>query len=148
MYVMPQQENADGSWTYFFEETSLVGRGPRRLQFSELKRRARCRLDHLGIKVRPDSISEEEFCYIPMGGSLPDANQRVVAFGGAAATVTTTTTIACRARRNLGPISSRSRADLAGAPVDRLPAEPHARVLHDRFVRALVGDKLGGFLAG
>ena len=139
MYVMPQQENADGSWTYFFEETSLVGRGPRRLQFSELKRRARCRLDHLGIKVRPDSISEEEFCYIPMGGSLPDANQRVVAFGGAAATVTTTTTIACRARRNLGPISGRSRADLAGSPVDWIPAQPHARVVLDRFISTLIG---------
>ena len=33
------------------------------------------------------TVEEEEFCYIPMGGALPDLTQRVVAFGGAAATV-------------------------------------------------------------
>ena len=35
----------------------------------------------------PGTIEEEEFCYIPMGGALPDLTQRVVAVGGAAATV-------------------------------------------------------------
>ena len=30
---------------------------------------------------------EEEFCYIPMGGNLPDLSQRVLAVGGAANTV-------------------------------------------------------------
>uniref|UniRef100_A0A7S4B0U6 lycopene beta-cyclase n=1 Tax=Chrysotila carterae TaxID=13221 RepID=A0A7S4B0U6_CHRCT len=87
MYAMPQGQNADGSWRIFFEETSLVGRGKRRLEFSELKRRAERRLEHLGIEVVPGSISEKEYCYIPMGGLLPDASQRVIAVGGAAATV-------------------------------------------------------------
>jgi lycopene beta-cyclase len=29
-------------------------------------------------------VEDEEYCYIPMGGELPDPSQRVVAFGGAA----------------------------------------------------------------
>jgi lycopene beta-cyclase len=29
-------------------------------------------------------VEEEEYCYIPMGGELPDLTQRVVGFGGAA----------------------------------------------------------------
>ena len=29
-------------------------------------------------------VEEEEYCYIPMGGELPDLAQRVVGFGGAA----------------------------------------------------------------
>ena len=32
-------------------------------------------------------MREEEYCYIPMGGSLPEPSQRVVPFGGAANTV-------------------------------------------------------------
>ena len=51
------------------------------------RRRAELRLKHLGIRVRPGTVEEEEFCYIPMGGNLPDLTQRVVAVGGAAATV-------------------------------------------------------------
>ncbi|KAL1499486.1 hypothetical protein AB1Y20_011689 [Prymnesium parvum] len=87
MYVMPQGLSASGFQKAFFEETSLVGRDERRLEFAELKRRAELRLKHLGIKVRPGTIEEEEYCYIPMGGNLPDPSQRIVAIGGAAATV-------------------------------------------------------------
>jgi hypothetical protein len=32
-------------------------------------------------------VREEEYCYIPMGGALPDPEQRIVPFGGAANTV-------------------------------------------------------------
>jgi Lycopene cyclase protein len=35
-----------------------------------------------GMKVL--GVEEEEYCYIPMGGELPDLAQRVVGFGGAA----------------------------------------------------------------
>lgn len=87
VYAMPQGRNARGNEEVFFEETSLVGRGDRRLSFAECKRRAMRRLDHLGISIVDGSIAEEEFCYIPMGGALPDLGQRVVAVGGAAATV-------------------------------------------------------------
>mmetsp|Transcript_26078 Transcript_26078/g.61136 ORF Transcript_26078/g.61136 Transcript_26078/m.61136 type:complete len:295 (+) Transcript_26078:1016-1900(+) len=84
---MPQGEQASGRQKAFFEETSLVGRGERRLGFAECKKRLDLRLKHLGVKVVPGTIEEEEFCYIPMGGALPDLTQRVVAVGGAAATV-------------------------------------------------------------
>ena len=87
MYVMPQGSAASGRQKAFFEETSLVGRGERRLGFAECKRRALRRLEHLGVALVPSTVEEEEFCYIPMGGSLPDLTQRVVAIGGAAATV-------------------------------------------------------------
>ena len=36
----------------------------------------------IGMKVL--GLEEEEYCYIPMGGELPDLTQRAVAFGGAA----------------------------------------------------------------
>lgn len=83
VYVMPSGE--DGS--AFFEETSLVGRGERRLEFGTLKRRLEKRLEHLGITYDPAAVSEEEYCYIPMGGTLPVPSQRVVPIGGAANTV-------------------------------------------------------------
>merc|ERR1712216_365510 len=81
MYVMPYGPTGDGYIRAFFEETSLVGRGERRLEFSTLKERALLRLKHLGLVVRDGSIQEEEYCYIPMGGNLPDLSQRVVAVG-------------------------------------------------------------------
>lgn len=91
MYVMPEGPVSDGEGEgcvrAFFEETSLVGRGERRLEFGTLKQRALCRLKHLGMTIRPGSVQEEEYCYIPMGGNLPDLGQRIVAVGGAAATV-------------------------------------------------------------
>jgi len=82
MYAMPLGTYPDGSHRVFFEETSLVGRGARRLTFEECKRRALLRLAHHGINVLGEE--EEEYCYIPMGGELPSLTQRVVAFGGAA----------------------------------------------------------------
>ena len=45
----------------FFEETSLVGRGDRRLEFATLKRRLLRRLEFLGISYDPASVREEEF---------------------------------------------------------------------------------------
>ena len=83
MYAMPlRKEESDGTYRVFFEETSLVGRGRRRLTFAECKDRAYRRLKFHGINVL--GVEEEEFCYIPMGGELPDLNQRLIAFGGAA----------------------------------------------------------------
>mmetsp|Transcript_97540 Transcript_97540/g.134155 ORF Transcript_97540/g.134155 Transcript_97540/m.134155 type:complete len:427 (-) Transcript_97540:333-1613(-) len=87
MYAMPQGKQADGTYRIFFEETSLVGRNERRLSFAELKRRCLRRLEHLGIEIVDGSIAEEEYCYIPMGGALPDPTQRVIPVGGAANTV-------------------------------------------------------------
>lgn len=85
MYAMPLGPSPDGGQRIFFEETSLVARPA--VSFEECKRRCFARLEHLGIAVRPGSICDVEFCYIPMGGPLPEPGQRVVAFGGAAAMV-------------------------------------------------------------
>jgi lycopene beta-cyclase len=82
MYAMPLSVNNDGTFRVFWEETSLVGKGKRRLTFEECKRRALLRLEHHGMKV--SNVEEEEYCYIPMGGELPDRTQRVIGFGGAA----------------------------------------------------------------
>lgn len=82
MYVMPLGKNADGSVRVFWEETSLVGAGKRRLSFDECKSRAVQRLKYHGIDVL--GVEEEEFCYIPMGGELPSVDQRIIPFGGAA----------------------------------------------------------------
>jgi len=86
MYVMPLGPAEDGKGQrVFFEETSLVARPA--VSFEECKKRCLARLKFLGISVRPGSITEEEYCYIPMGGALPEPGQRVVAFGGAAVMV-------------------------------------------------------------
>ena len=78
MYVMPLEKNR-----VFFEETSLVARPA--ISFQECKDRCFKRLEYLGINVA--EIEEEEYCYIPMGGSLPLKDQRVIALGGSAAMV-------------------------------------------------------------
>jgi len=86
MYAMPLGPAEGGkAQRVFFEETSLVARPA--VSFEECKKRCLARLEFLGVSVRPGSITEEEYCYIPMGGALPEPGQRVVAFGGAAATV-------------------------------------------------------------
>jgi lycopene beta-cyclase len=78
MYAMPLYDNY-----IFFEETSLVARPA--VSFQECKDRMYRRLAHHGIRVT--NVLEEEFCYIPMGGALPQRSQRVIAMGGAAAMV-------------------------------------------------------------
>ena len=82
VYTMPTDD--DG---VFFEETSLVGRDERRLEFETLRQRLLKRLEFHGIKYDESAVREEEYCYIPMGGALPDPSQRLVPFGGAANTV-------------------------------------------------------------
>ena len=72
MYVMPLSKKSDGSgYRVFWEETSLVGRGKRRLTFEECKKRALRRLEFHGIQF--SDVEEEEYCYIPMGGNGPIA---------------------------------------------------------------------------
>lgn len=71
---MPLSSNPDGSFTVFFEETSLVGKDRRRLTFEECKKRLYKRLGFHGMRVQ--EVREEEYCYISMGGELPDLRQR------------------------------------------------------------------------
>jgi len=77
-YVMPLGGNR-----IFVEETSLVARPG--VSFQECKERLFTRLEFHGIKVT--KVTEEEFCYIPMGGALPMRDQRILGVGGAAAMV-------------------------------------------------------------
>ena len=78
LYAMPFTETK-----IFFEETSLVERPG--LEFDDLKVKLQQRLDSLGIKVK--SVSEEEYCLIPMGGVLPTLPQRTLGVGGTAGMV-------------------------------------------------------------
>lgn len=144
----------------FFEETSLVGRDERRLEFSTLKSRAECRLEHLGMSVREGSVEEEEFCYIPMGGNLPDLSQRVLAVGGAANTVhpatgyqlcrmlASSTDLASAISSNL---KSGASADVAAAAGYRALWTPNHRYQRDfqvfggEFLGAQPVEKLRGF---
>ncbi|CAN8068565.1 unnamed protein product [Agarophyton chilense] len=81
LYVMPL-DGGKGRHV-FFEETSLVASPA--MDFDLLKQRLYKRLNYYGVQV--ESVIEEEFCLIPMGGEKPDLDQRTIAFGGAAAFV-------------------------------------------------------------
>lgn len=78
LYAMPMS-----STRIFLEETSLTARPA--VGFEKLRHRLYERLNSLGIKVR--NVLEEEFCLIPMGGSLPDLTQPLLGFGGTAGLV-------------------------------------------------------------
>lgn len=67
----------------FVEETSLV-RGPA-VPFPILLQRLRRRLDRLGVRM--EETEATEMCLIPMNTPMPDLDQRVVGFGGAASMV-------------------------------------------------------------
>jgi lycopene cyclase-like protein len=78
LYALPL-----GEGRLFVEETVLVGRPAVPIEL--LEQRLRRRLAALGVPVR--AASGEERCWIPMGGALPDLDQRTVGFGGAAGMV-------------------------------------------------------------
>eukprot|EP01024_Parvocaulis_polyphysoides_P043534 TRINITY_DN39917_c0_g1_i6.p1 TRINITY_DN39917_c0_g1~~TRINITY_DN39917_c0_g1_i6.p1 ORF type:complete len:383 (+),score=49.32 TRINITY_DN39917_c0_g1_i6:484-1632(+) len=95
LYVMPVSDKK-----VFMEETSLVARPA--VPFDELKQRLYKRLDTLGVKV--NSVEEEEFCLIPMGGVLPKVPQRVLGIGGTAGMVHPST--GYMVARSLGAVPS------------------------------------------
>jgi lycopene beta-cyclase len=78
LYAMPMASDR-----IFVEETSLTARPA--VPFEELRDRLYKRLKDLGITV--NCALEEEFCLIPMGGSLPDLDQPLLGFGGTAGLV-------------------------------------------------------------
>ena len=136
VYVMPASERGcDGCGaSAFFEETSLVGRGERRLEFDTLKQRLIKRLEFHQIKYNPASVREEEYCYFPMGGCLPEPSQRIVPFGGAANTVHPATGYQlCRMLACSGQRASRSSAPAARAASRR--SQSHERNARPRYSR-------------
>lgn len=132
MYVMPLQQYPDGSHQVFFEETSLVGEGQRRLSFETCKERAMKRLEFLGINVL--GLEEEEYCYIPMGGELPDRFQRIVGFGAAANMVHPSTGYqACRMMASANDVAGNVAKGLnIGLSLDALAATTNAQIWNRR----------------
>ncbi|CAI0387725.1 unnamed protein product [Linum tenue] len=78
LYVMPMT-----STRVFFEETCLASKDA--MPFDLLKRKLMSRLETMGIRIL--RTYEEEWSYIPVGGSLPNTEQKNLAFGAAASMV-------------------------------------------------------------
>lgn len=72
-----------GGGRFFVEETSLALAPP--VPFDRLRQRLERRLAQRGVTVQ--SVEHEEFCLFPMNLPLPDLDQPVVGFGGAASMV-------------------------------------------------------------
>ncbi|KAL0710120.1 hypothetical protein Bca4012_017098 [Brassica carinata] len=78
LYAMPMTKTR-----IFFEETCLASKDV--MPFDLLKKKLMLRLDTLGIRIL--KTYEEEWSYIPVGGSLPNTEQKNLAFGAAASMV-------------------------------------------------------------
>nr|ABN09120.1 NAD-binding site [Medicago truncatula] len=78
LYAMPMSRSK-----VFFEETCLASKDA--MPFDLLKKKLLSRLKTMGIKVT--KTYEEEWSYIPVGGSLPNTEQKNLAFGAAASMV-------------------------------------------------------------
>eukprot|EP00850_Spirogloea_muscicola_P015253 SM000115S23932 [mRNA] locus=s115:403930:406604:+ [translate_table: standard] len=129
LYVMPFSDTR-----IFLEETSLVARPG--IPFEDLQERLVLRLRHLGISVQ--SIEEDEYCLIPMGGILPVIPQRVLGIGGTAGMVHPST----------GYMVARTLAaapQLAASIVERLgrPAKSEAFVSGKRVTQEDEGSRGG-----
>ncbi|CAL5184628.1 unnamed protein product [Lathyrus oleraceus] len=78
LYAMPISRTR-----VFFEETCLASKDA--MPFDLLKKKLFSRLDTMGIRIT--ETYEEEWSYIPVGGSLPNTEQKNLAFGAAASMV-------------------------------------------------------------
>ncbi|MCP9882447.1 lycopene cyclase family protein [Cyanobium sp. Alchichica 3B3-8F6] len=72
-----------GGGRFFVEETSLALAPP--VPYAVLQQRLERRLAHRGVAI--EQVEHEEFCLFPMNLPLPDLDQPVLGFGGAAAMV-------------------------------------------------------------
>lgn len=78
LYAMPMSPTR-----IFFEETCLASIDA--MPFDLLKKKLMARLQTMGVRII--NTYEEEWSYIPVGGSLPNTEQRNLAFGAAASMV-------------------------------------------------------------
>ncbi|XP_030465233.1 lycopene epsilon cyclase, chloroplastic [Syzygium oleosum] len=78
LYAMPMS-----STRVFFEETCLASKDA--MPFDVLKEKLMLRLETLGVRIT--KTYEEEWSYIPVGGSLPNTEQKNLAYGAAASMV-------------------------------------------------------------
>lgn len=72
-----------GDGVFFVEETSLALAPP--VPYATLQQRLQQRLAHRGVELL--ELQHEEFCLFPMNLPLPDLQQPVLGFGGAASMV-------------------------------------------------------------
>ncbi len=72
-----------GKDVYFMEETSLAWAPA--MAYDTLKQRLHQRLKASGVEIL--EVHDTEYCLFPMNQPLPDLNQRVLGFGGAASMV-------------------------------------------------------------
>ncbi|GER36018.1 lycopene epsilon cyclase [Striga asiatica] len=78
LYAMPMSPTR-----VFFEETCLASKDA--MPFELLKSKLMSRLENMGVRIT--RTYEEEWSYIPVGGSLPNTEQKNLAFGAAASMV-------------------------------------------------------------
>ncbi|KAL0333750.1 UNVERIFIED_CONTAM: Lycopene epsilon cyclase, chloroplastic [Sesamum angustifolium] len=78
LYAMPMSPTR-----VFFEETCLASKDA--MPFELLKNKLMSRLETMGVRII--RTYEEEWSYIPVGGSLPNTEQKNLAFGAAASMV-------------------------------------------------------------
>ncbi|XAR53454.1 Lycopene epsilon-cyclase [Bertholletia excelsa] len=78
LYAMPMSPTK-----VFFEETCLASKDA--IPFDLLKKKLMIRLETMGVQII--KTYEEEWSYIPVGGSLPNTEQKNLAFGAAASMV-------------------------------------------------------------
>ena len=104
-----------GGGRFFVEETSLALAPP--VPYATLKQRLERRLAHRGVAI--EQVEHEEFCLFPMNLPLPDLEQPVLAFGGAAAMVHPASGYLVGALLRRAPV-------LAAAVAARLRSEPAA----------------------
>ncbi|XP_008246122.1 PREDICTED: lycopene epsilon cyclase, chloroplastic-like, partial [Prunus mume] len=78
LYAMPMSPTR-----FFFEETCLASKEA--MPFDLLKKKLLSRLKTMGIRII--KTYEEEWSWIPVGGSLPNTEQKNLAFGAAACMV-------------------------------------------------------------
>jgi flavin-dependent dehydrogenase len=127
----------------FLEETSLVARPA--VPFDDLKARLEARMRHLGIKVK--RVEEEEFCLIPMGGSLPKHPQRVLAVGGTAGMVHPSTGFAVSRLLGAAPTVADAIVDALARPTDKA-ARAAAAVAKRQGAMGGAGAGAAGFGGG
>lgn len=154
LYAMPL-----GGERCFVEETVLAARPA--IPPDALEPRLRGRLSGMGIDA--GEIVSQERVWIPMGGALPNARQRVVGFGGAAGMVHPTTGyLLARVLRDAPPLAAALTAELGregGSPAGAASAawetlwSPDRRRRHALFcfgLEVLLGldrEEVGEFFA-
>nr|KJB54410.1 hypothetical protein B456_009G032900 [Gossypium raimondii] len=83
LYAMPMSSTRVFFEKVALQETCLASKDA--MPFDLLKKKLMSRLESMGIRIL--KVYEEEWSYIPVGGSLPNTEQKNLAFGAAASMV-------------------------------------------------------------